>query len=95
MMVSDHKKDIKAFEKEAKSGSDQEIKQFAADTVPTLKGHLSMAENAKHAAAGHHGGTHTSALDSGDASQSTEQRSNRDSTVQGKNTQVNPLETGK
>jgi hypothetical protein len=54
-----------------------------------------MAENAKHAAAGHHGGTHTSALDNGDASQSTEQRSNRDSTVQGKNTQVNPLETGK
>ena len=94
MMVSDHKKDIKAFEKEAKSGSDPEIKQFAADAVPTLKGHLSMAQNAKRAASGH-SGTHTSALDNGDASQSTEQRSNRDSTVQGKNTQVNPPETGK
>ena len=94
MMVSDHKKDIKAFEKEAKSGSDPDIKQFAADAVPTLKGHLSMAQNAKRAASGHTG-THTSALDNGDASQSTEQRNNRDSTVQGKNTQVNPLETGK
>jgi putative membrane protein len=94
MMVSDHKKDIKAFEKEAKSGSDPEIKQFAADAVPTLKGHLSMAQNAKRAASGH-SGTHTSALDNGDASQSTEQRSNRDSTAQGKDTQVNPLETGK
>jgi len=92
MMVSDHKKDIKAFEKEAKSGSDPEIKQFAADAVPTLKGHLSMAQSAKRAASGHHTGTHTSALDNGDASQSTEQRSNRDSTVQGKNTQINPPE---
>jgi putative membrane protein len=94
MMVSDHKKDIKAFEKEAKSGSDPDIKQFAADAVPTLKGHLSMAQNAKRAASGHTG-THTSALDNGDASQSTEQRNNRDSTVHGKNTQVDPLETGK
>ena len=95
MMVADHKKDIKAFEKQAKSGSDPQIKQFAADAVPTLKGHLSMAQNAKRAASGHHTGTHTSALDNGDASQSTEQRGHRDSTVQGKNTQVNPLETGK
>jgi len=72
----------------------KKLKQFAADAVPTLKGHLSMAEDAKRAASGHTG-THTSALDNGDASQSSEQRSNRDSTVQGKNAQANPSETGK
>jgi len=92
LQTPDKKIDIKAFEKEAKSGSNPEIKQFAADAVPTLKGHLSMAQSAKRAASGHHTGTHTSALDNGDASQSTEQRSNRDSTVQGKNTQINPPE---
>jgi putative membrane protein len=61
MMVSDHKDDIKAFEKESKSGTDADLKQFAAETTPTLKEHLSMAQNAKHAAAA----GHTSALDGG------------------------------
>jgi len=36
-MVSDHQKDIKAFEKEAKSKSDPEVKGFASKTLPTLK----------------------------------------------------------
>jgi len=34
MMVSDHKEDIKAFEKEAKNGSDADLKQFASTTLP-------------------------------------------------------------
>lgn len=46
MMVKDHKDDIDLFEKEAKSGKDAEIKSWAAEKVPTLKHHLSMAESA-------------------------------------------------
>ncbi|MEP6670841.1 MAG: DUF4142 domain-containing protein [Chthoniobacter sp.] len=44
-MVSDHKKDIAAFEKEANEGTDPDVKAFAAKTLPTLKMHLSMAED--------------------------------------------------
>lgn len=44
MMVSDHKEDIAEFEKEAKSGTDPDIKAFASKTLPTLKEHLELAE---------------------------------------------------
>ena len=46
----DAQKDIKAFEKEAEHGKDAQIKQFAAETVPVLKDHLSMAQLASDAA---------------------------------------------
>lgn len=45
MMVSDHKKTISLFEKEAKSGKDAGVKAFASDTLPTLKEHLKMAQD--------------------------------------------------
>lgn len=45
-MESDHKTDIKAFEAEAKSGDDAEIKAWATKTLPTLKGHLAMVKEA-------------------------------------------------
>jgi putative membrane protein len=45
MMVSDHKEDIAEFEKEAKSGKDADVKAFASKTLPTLKEHLSMAQD--------------------------------------------------
>jgi putative membrane protein len=44
-MVKDHKKDIKAFEKEAKSGKDADVKNFAQSTLPTLQQHLQMAQD--------------------------------------------------
>jgi putative membrane protein len=44
-MVSDHKKDIELFEKEAEKGKDTELKNWAASKQPTLKHHLSMAES--------------------------------------------------
>lgn len=44
-MVSDHKKDISAFEKEAKSGKDADVKSFASETLPTLREHLKLAED--------------------------------------------------
>ena len=43
-MVTDHQKDVKAFEKEAANGADADIKAFAAKTLPTLKEHLQQVQ---------------------------------------------------
>ncbi len=43
-MVKDHKKDVNAFEKAAKNLDDPDVKAFASNTLPTLKEHLTMAE---------------------------------------------------
>lgn len=45
-METDHKADIKMFEAEAKSGDNPELKAWAAKTLPTLKAHLSMVQDA-------------------------------------------------
>jgi putative membrane protein len=44
-MVSDHKKDVKDFQKEAKSTKDGDIKSFVDSTLPTLEDHLKVAQN--------------------------------------------------
>jgi putative membrane protein len=44
MMVDDHKKDIREFEKESKS-SNQQVAEFAKDTLPTLHEHLEAAQS--------------------------------------------------
>jgi len=44
-MVKDHKKAVAAFEKAANEATDPDVKAFAAKTLPTLKEHLSMAED--------------------------------------------------
>jgi putative membrane protein len=48
-MVKDHEKDLAAFEKEAKNGSDPKVKGFADKTAKTVREHLEMAKeiNAK------------------------------------------------
>ena len=43
-MVKDHKKDVSAFRKQAKSAKDADVKSFAAQTLPTLQEHLAMAQ---------------------------------------------------
>jgi putative membrane protein len=43
-MVKDHEQDIAAFEREAKSGKDPAVRQFAQDTLPTLREHLKLAQ---------------------------------------------------
>jgi putative membrane protein len=43
--VSDHKKDIEAFEKAANGAADQDVKNLATKTLPTLKEHLATAES--------------------------------------------------
>ena len=49
-MVSDHEKDVKEFQSEAKSAKDPEVKSFAQSTLPTLEEHLKMAKQAEAAA---------------------------------------------
>ena len=44
-MVEDHEKDVKAFEQEAQSGQDPEVKAWAAKQLPTLREHLSQAKS--------------------------------------------------
>jgi len=48
-MVKDHSKDVSKFQKEAKSGKDESIKNFAAQTLPTLQNHLDQARQMEHA----------------------------------------------
>ena len=43
-MVSDHKDDVAAFQKEADKGQDADVKSWAGKTLPTLKSHLQLAQ---------------------------------------------------
>ncbi|HAK06775.1 MAG TPA: hypothetical protein DCO65_05850 [Spartobacteria bacterium] len=45
-MKKDHETDIKVFEKEASSGDDADLKRWASNTLPALKEHLAMINNA-------------------------------------------------
>ena len=44
-MVKDHEKAIGFFEKQAKKGDAEELKQFAAKTLPMLQAHLKLARS--------------------------------------------------
>ena len=43
MMLSDHKKDVAAFERQSARGADTDLKTFATNTLPTLREHLQIA----------------------------------------------------
>ncbi len=43
--IADHKNDIEAFRREARSGSDPAMKAFAEKTLPVLEKHLRIAES--------------------------------------------------
>ncbi len=45
MMLKDHNMDVREFERQANSGSDPDIKAFAANHLPTLRDHLKMAQD--------------------------------------------------
>jgi len=47
--VSDHQEVIGAFRKEADEGRNADLRRFAADTLPTLREHLRLAEQTAHA----------------------------------------------
>jgi putative membrane protein len=42
--IRDHKETIALFRKEAQSGQNPQLKQFASQTLPTLQQHLKMAQ---------------------------------------------------
>ena len=44
-MVKDHEKDLAEFEKEAKNGSDADVKRFADKTSAVIRKHLQMAKD--------------------------------------------------
>jgi putative membrane protein len=44
MAVEDQKKEVEEFEKEAKSGADPELKQWAAEVLPALREQLEAAK---------------------------------------------------
>jgi putative membrane protein len=44
-MVSDHKTDVKEFQKQADKGKDSDLKNWAGQTLPTLKEHLQLAQS--------------------------------------------------
>lgn len=46
-MIEDHEKDVKEFRTQSESGTDADIKAFAARTLPTLESHLSMIKGIK------------------------------------------------
>ena len=52
LMVTNHRNNIPMFEREASKGSDADLKQFASNTLPTLKEHLEIALKAQRAVAG-------------------------------------------
>lgn len=43
-VIDSHKKSIRLFEKESKTGNDPEFKGWATSTLPTLRHHLEMAQ---------------------------------------------------
>lgn len=44
-MVTDHTKDVTEFRTEAKAAKDQDVKNFATQTLPTLEDHLKQAKS--------------------------------------------------
>jgi putative membrane protein len=51
--LADHQKTIGVFQQEADQGTNQELKAFAAKTLPTLQSHLQMIKEAIHNGSGH------------------------------------------
>jgi len=50
-MLTDHQKDVSEFRTESKSGTDPDVKAWAAKTLPTLEDHLKQARETRGAVA--------------------------------------------
>jgi putative membrane protein len=50
-MLTDHQKDVSEFRTESKSGTDPDVKAWAAKTLPTLEDHLKEARETRGAVA--------------------------------------------
>jgi putative membrane protein len=56
--IADHKEVLAAFQQEATSGTDPDLKAFAEQTEPTIQHHIEMADEINAKMMGHHGGGH-------------------------------------
>lgn len=56
MMVKDHEKSVKLFERQAQRGTDADAKAWAAKMLPALQGHLTMARSLNDTVRGNRGG---------------------------------------
>lgn len=56
MMLREHEKDVQLFERQANNGSDDQLKAFAARTLPTLREHLQQARSLQGNMGGGRGG---------------------------------------
>jgi putative membrane protein len=50
-MLNDHRTDVNEFRHESQAGRDADIKSWASKTLPTLEGHLKMAQDTNKAVA--------------------------------------------
>ena len=48
-MVTDHVKDVSAFSRTSRTAKDEDVKSFAAKTLPTVQEHLRMARDGNRA----------------------------------------------
>lgn len=48
-MVKDHKKDVAEFRRQSQKAKDPDVKAWASKTLPTLEGHLQLAEQTEKA----------------------------------------------
>jgi putative membrane protein len=53
-MVLDHTKDVREFRMESKTAKDSSVKNFAAQTLPTLEDHLKEAKSIEPKVVPHH-----------------------------------------
>jgi len=52
LMVKDHKKDVKEFQRAAQKAKDTDLQAFASKTLPILQEHLGMAQSVESTVAG-------------------------------------------
>jgi putative membrane protein len=56
-MVSDHEKDVSDFKREANTGKNSDVKNFASQTLPTLEEHLTLARQTEQQVMAENGAT--------------------------------------
>ena len=75
MMVKDHERSVRLFQRQAERGSDADAKAFAARMLPTLQGHLTMARSLYDTVRGRTNGGGTNRGNSSDGNASDVNRS--------------------
>ena len=75
MMLKDHEKDVKEFERQSTRGGDPDIRAFATKTLPTLQEHLQMARTLP----GNEGSGNSNSNSGGSGNRNSNGNSNRNS----------------